>query len=43
MGQKRIRHSAEFKAKIAREALKGLQSVNALASQYHVHPTQVSQ
>ena len=43
MGKKRVRHSAEFKAKMALEALKGLQTVNELAGQYQVHPTQISQ
>lgn len=43
MGKKRIRHSADFKAKVALEALKGLKSVNELASLYQVHPTQISQ
>lgn len=43
MGQKRIRHSADFKAKVALEALKGLKTVNELATQYQVHPTQISQ
>ena len=32
MGKKRIRHSADFKAKVALEALKGLHTVNELAS-----------
>ena len=43
MGKKRVRHSAEFKAKVALEALKGLKTVNELAGQYQVHPTQISQ
>jgi len=43
MGKKRVRHSAEFKAKVALEALKGLKTVNELASQYQIHPTQISQ
>jgi len=43
MGKTRIRHSADFKAKVALEALKGLKTVNELASQYQVHPTQISQ
>ena len=43
MGKKRIRHSTEFKAKAALEALKGLKTVNELAGQYQVHPTQISQ
>lgn len=32
MGKKRVRHSAEFKGKIALEALKGVKTVNELAS-----------
>ncbi len=43
MGKKRVRHSAEFKAKVALEALKGVKTVNELAGQYQVHPTQISQ
>lgn len=43
MGKKRVRHSAEFKGKVALEALKGVKTVNELASQYQIHPTQVSQ
>jgi transposase-like protein len=43
MGQTRKRHSAEFKAKVALEALKGLKTVNELSSEYGVHPTQISQ
>ncbi len=43
MGKKRVKHSAELKAKVALEALKGLKTVNELAGQYQVHPTQVSQ
>ena len=43
MSQKRKRHGAEFKSKVALEALKGLKTANELSSQYGVHPTQVSQ
>ena len=32
MGKKRVRHSADFKAKVALEALRGLKTVNELAS-----------
>lgn len=39
----RKQHSAEFKAKVALEALKGLKTVNELASEYGVHPTQIHQ
>ena len=43
MGKKRVRHSPEFKGKVALEALKGVKTVNELAGQYQVHPTQISQ
>ena len=43
MGKKRVRHSAEFKGKVALEALKGVQTVNELAGHYQIHPTQISQ
>ncbi len=39
---KRQRHSAQFKAKVALEALKGQSTVNALASRYGVHPAQIT-
>jgi transposase-like protein len=38
----RKRYSAEFKARVALEALKGQKTVNELASTYGVHPTQVA-
>lgn len=38
----RKKHTAEFKSKVALEAVKGLQSVNEIASQFEVSPTQVS-
>ena len=43
MGQVRKNHSKEFKAKVALEALKGLQTLSELASRYKVHPTQITQ
>ncbi len=43
MSAQRKRHSAEFKAKVAMEALKGLKTVQELARANGVHPTQVSQ
>ncbi len=43
MGQQRRRHTAEFKAKVALEALKEQQTLNELASVYGVHPVQVAQ
>jgi transposase-like protein len=39
----RKRYSAEFKARVALEALKGHKTVNELASTYGVHPTQIAQ
>ena len=39
----RKRHSAEFKAKIALEAIREQKTSGQIASEYEVHPTQVSQ
>lgn len=39
----RKQHSAEFKAKVVIEAMKGLKTVNEIASDMGVHPTQVTQ
>ena len=39
---KRTQHSAQVKAKVALEALKGQSTVNELASRYGVHPAQIS-
>ena len=39
----RRQFSAKFKFQIALEALKGMQTINEVASQYEVHPTQVKQ
>lgn len=39
---KRKQHSAQFKAKVALEALKGIETTQALAARFGVHPTQVS-
>ena len=38
---KRSRYSAELKAKVALEAIRGQKTVNEIASQYDVHPNQV--
>jgi transposase-like protein len=42
MSTQRKRYSAEFKARVALEALKGHKTVNELASMYGVHPTQIT-
>jgi putative transposase len=41
--QHRRRHSAEFKFQVALEAAKGLKTINELASEFSVHPNQISQ
>jgi putative transposase len=42
MSTQRKQYSAEFKARVALEALKGLKTINELASLYGVHPTQIA-
>jgi transposase len=42
MQKKRTRHSQEFKAKVALEALKEQKTINEIASQYQIHPNQVT-
>jgi putative transposase len=41
MGERR-RHSAEFKAKVALEAIRAERTVNELAGFYQVHPVQIA-
>jgi transposase len=43
MSKKRRSFSAEFKAKVAMEALKEQETINQIASRYDVLPVQVSQ
>ena len=42
MAMKRKRRSAQFKFQVALEAAKGTKTVNELAQEYSVHPTQIS-
>jgi transposase-like protein len=43
MKQIRRNHSAEFKVRVAMEAIKGLKTVQEIAAEDHVHPTQITQ
>ncbi len=43
MTKKRKRYSAQFKFRVVLEAVKGLKTVNQLASEHELHPNQVSQ
>jgi transposase-like protein len=39
----RKQYSGEFKSKVALEAIKGMKTINELASEYSLHPTQINQ
>ena len=41
--KKRTRHSAQFKSKVALEAVKGVRTLSELSSQYGIHPTLIGQ
>ena len=41
--RKRKRYSAEFKAKVAREALRGEVTIAEIAARFGIHPNQVSE
>jgi transposase-like protein len=43
MSKKRRQHNPEFKAKVALEALKGIEPVHAIAAKHEIHTVQVSQ
>lgn len=43
MGKGRRKFSAEFKAKVALEALKGQRTIAELATEFGVHPNQITQ
>lgn len=42
MGKKRRQFTDKFKAKVALEAIKGVKTLAELASEYQVHPNQIS-
>ena len=42
MSTQRKRYSAEFKARVALDAIKGHKTINELASIYGVHPSQIT-
>jgi transposase-like protein len=42
MAQQRRLHTAEFKARVALEAIRGIKTSSELASEYGVHPVQIS-
>jgi transposase-like protein len=43
MGTVRRRHSSEFKARVALEAVKGQKTLNELATEFGVHPVPIAQ
>ena len=43
MSKKRRLDSAQFKAQVGLEALKGIEPVHAIAAKHGIHPVQVSQ
>jgi putative transposase len=42
MGQKRKKHSDEFKARVALEAVRGVRTLSELSSAHSVHPTVIA-
>jgi transposase len=41
MKKHRRKHTAEFKARVALEAIRGIDTINEIAAKYEVHPVQV--
>jgi len=41
MSNKKKQYGAQFKAKVALEAIRGEKTVSELASQYEIHPTMI--
>jgi transposase len=42
MSKKRRQHSAQFKAQVGLDALKGIDPIHAIAARHGVHPVQVT-
>jgi transposase-like protein len=42
MSNKKKQYEAQFKAKVALEAIRGEKTVSELASQYEIHPTMIN-
>lgn len=42
MKNQRRKHTAEFKARVALEAIRGIDTLNEIAAKYEIHPVQVS-
>ena len=42
MGQKRRKHTDEFKARVALEAVKGVRTLSELSSAHGIHPTVIA-
>ena len=42
MKKQRRKHSPEFKAKVAIEAIKGVKTVSQIAQEHEIHPVMVS-
>ena len=42
VGQNRTIHTAEFKSKVAMEAIRGDETINNIAKKYEIHPNQIS-
>ncbi len=43
MGKKRRIHSAEFKSRVALEAIRGIKTTAEIAREYEIHPGQIAQ
>ena len=41
MKRKRRKHSAEFKARVALEAIRGIKTISEIAAEFEVHPVMV--